>query len=61
MHDKPLKEKNDEILKDMNSKDAETLRKEFMEMVESKLKREEKDIWFVKNHEHLKISTRRHL
>ena len=55
MHDKPLKEKNDEILKDMNTKDAETLRKEFMEMVESKLKREEKDIWFVQNHEHLKI------
>lgn len=38
---------------DMKKKEAEKLRKEFLEMVESKLKREEKDIWFVKNHEHL--------
>ena len=35
------------------AKDEATLRKEFLEMVESKIKRSEKDIWFVKNHDRL--------
>ncbi len=34
-------------------KDVATLRKEFLEMVESKIKRSEKDIWFVKNHDRI--------
>lgn len=33
--------------------DSLKLQKEFLEMVESKIKREEKDIWFVKNENHL--------
>jgi len=37
------------------AKDEATLRKEFIEMVESKIKRSEKDIWFVKNHDRLNM------
>ena len=48
-----IKTSCNESSQELKKKEAEKLRKEFLEMVESKLKREEKDIWFVKNHEHL--------
>lgn len=40
---------------EQDGKDAAALQKEFLEMVESKLKRSEKDIWFVENHDNLNI------
>ena len=51
----PLEKSNEEKKNQEEAvkKEAEQLRKEFLEMVESKLRREEKDIWFIKNHEHL--------
>lgn len=48
-------EKKPEETAVQDEKDAAALRKEFLEMVESKIKRSEKDIWFVKNHDRLKI------
>ena len=36
-------------------REKEKLREEFLKTVESKLRKEEKDIWFVKNHDHLKM------
>jgi hypothetical protein len=34
-------------------KDTQKLQEEFLNMVESKIKREEKDVWFIKNENHL--------
>ncbi len=48
-------EKKSEETVGQDAKDTAALRKEFLEMVESKIKRSEKDIWFVKNHDRQNI------
>lgn len=41
--------------KPQKKKEKEKRQEEFLKTVDSKLRKEEKDIWFIRNNDHLKI------
>lgn len=53
MTDKNNKDSVEEASKSTKKNDKKKLQEEFLKTVDSKLHKEEKDIWFVKNKDHL--------
>ncbi len=54
MTEKNAPAKSEEKPDTNQDQDKKKLQEEFLKTVDSKLKKEEKDIWFVKNNDHLK-------
>ena len=54
MTEKNAAAKSEEKPDTNQDQDKKKLQEEFLKTVDSKLKKEEKDIWFVKNNDHLK-------